>query len=335
MFSDLEAFALAQREVFVGTPGTLLERRNAGQFPFYAHQYYDALGNKRERYVAGAVGSPEADETAARLRTRIDDLKTILPSIRLLAREGFQLVESRTYSAVAAMHNHGIFGAGAFLVGSHAYGVLLNRLGIRAASYFTEDIDIARPGRLTFATPQPSMLEILRDSNIEFVETPELDVRAPSTSFKQRGRSTFHVDLLAPARGDEIGTTTVAELKARAVTLPFLGYLLEESQMTAILAREGCCAVRIPAPERFAVHKLIVSTMRPGRDAKSIKDRTQAAVLCAALAELHPGALQSAIRELSRKGLKAFRNGAAAIRTDLERVHPRAFEEIESVPGVR
>ena len=63
LFSEIEAFALAQEKVFVGTPGSVLRRRNASQFEFYAHQYYDALGTKRERYVAGPVGSREAEDS--------------------------------------------------------------------------------------------------------------------------------------------------------------------------------------------------------------------------------------------------------------------------------
>ncbi len=42
LFSEIEAFALAQETVFVGTPGSVLRRRNASQFEFYAHQHYDA-----------------------------------------------------------------------------------------------------------------------------------------------------------------------------------------------------------------------------------------------------------------------------------------------------
>ena len=48
----------------MGTPGSVLRRRNASQFEFYTHQFYDALGAKRERYVAGPVGSTEAEAAA-------------------------------------------------------------------------------------------------------------------------------------------------------------------------------------------------------------------------------------------------------------------------------
>ncbi len=180
------------------------------------------------------------------------------------------------------------------LIGSHAYEVLLNRLGARAAAYTTEDTDIARREALAFeAVPSQTFLEILKDSGIEFVKVPELDRKKPSTSFKKRGKSRFHVDLLMPSADETFPVVPVPELKAHATGPPYLEYLLADSQMVMLMAREGCCAVHVPLPERFAVHKLIVSRLRVGRDTKSDKDVFQASVLCAVLADSHPGALES------------------------------------------
>lgn len=330
LFAELESFALGEREILVGTPGTVLRRSNASGFAFYAHQYYDALGAKRERYVAGPVGDEDADRAAGELSSRIAELKGLLPSIRLLGREGFQLADSRTFATIAALRNAGLFGAGALLVGSHAYGVILNRLGVRAASYRTEDVDIARDHRLELAGGEAPLAEILKASGMEFVEVPTLDPREPSTAFKQRGRSTFQVELLAPGRGDEVGSKRVPELAAHAVTLPFLGYLLAESQVTALLAREGCSAVRVPLPERFAIHKLIVSQLRRGRDAKAQKDRGQALVLCAALGDLHPGAIDSAVQNVPPRARGHLRRALKPLRETLSKEHPRAWEELEA-----
>lgn len=329
LFSDLETYAAGQPEAFVGTAGTVLGRTNAARFEFYTHQFYDALGKKRERYVAGPAGNPAADAQAERLRVRIDELKQITSSIRLLGREGFQLADSRTYATVAALRNHDLFTAGGVLVGSHAYGVLLNRLGIRAASYATEDVDVARGERLAFAAPPATeFIDMIRESGIDFVEVPQLDARQPPTSFKQKGRTTFQIDLLAPGRGEGIGVVRIPELNAHAVTLPFLGYLLEETQISTLLAREGCCAVRVPTPERFAIHKLIVAARRSGRNAKALKDRDQAAVLCAALAEMHPGALDSALQDVPKGAMKHVRASLTAMRKELENETPRAWEEL-------
>src|SRR5690606_6618621 len=137
---------------------------------------------------------------------------------------------------------------------------------------------------------------MLKESGIDFVAVPSLDRKRPSTSFKQRGRARFHLDLLVPSRDDSSPVLPVPELNAHATGLPYLKFLLADSQLAMLMAREGCCMVRVPLPERFAVHKLLVSRLRTGRDVKSQKDVQQACVVGAALAEMHPGALEDAAR---------------------------------------
>lgn len=331
LYADLESHALDQREVFVGTAGSVIERKNATGFRFYAHQYYDGEGKKRERYLAGPVGNPQADAAAENVRDRIQELKELVPSLRLLGREGFNLVDPKTYVTLASLHNNGVFAAGGMLIGSHAYGVLLNRLGIRATPYATEDIDIARRGALAFETPpERGFLEMLKDSGIEFVEVPELNRKKPPTSFKQRGRSRFHVDLLVPSTNEELSVMPIPELKAHATGLPYLDYLLVESQMAMLMAREGCCSVRVPLPERFAIHKLVVSRLRTGREAKSDKDVFQACVVCAALAASHPGAIESAVEQVPRRARKYLKLATASARRYLEKDHLRAWEELSA-----
>jgi hypothetical protein len=328
LHADLESHVVLGAPAFPGTAGSVIERRNASGFRFYAHQYYDGEGKKRERYLAGPVGSPAADEAAAATRVRIGEVKELVPSLRMLGREGYNLADARTYGTLASLSNHGVFAAGGMLVGSHAYGVLLNRLGARAAAYATEDIDIARGAALALEPrPEAGFLEMLRDSGIDFVEVPRLERGAPPTSFKQRGRSQFHVDLLVPSPAETFPVVAVPELKAHATGLPYLQYLLAESQTGLLLAREGLCAVRVPLAERFVVHKLVVTRLRVERGAKSEKDVLQASVVAAVLAETHPGALEAAVSALPRRARKHFAAGLGQARALLE-PHPRALEEL-------
>ena len=62
--------------------------------------------------------------------------------------------------------------------------------------------------------------------------------------------------------------------------------------------------VCVPAPERYAVHKLIVSRVRPLRDAKIPKDLLQASELFVALARQRPYELVEAWREAQARGPK-------------------------------
>lgn len=278
LYEDLENFARAQGTALTGTPGSVLERRNAGGYRFYAHQYYEATGRKLEKYVAGPVGDAGADAKAEELREKIRALGGALKSIRLLAREGFKIADAKTYATVASLYNHHLFQAGASLVGSHAYGALLNQLGVRAAQYATRDVDIARSAQLAFAT-------------------------APQLS--------------SP------------ELKAHATALPYLKYLLGDTQETAILAREGCCMVRVPTPERFALHKLIVSQLRKG-GGKAVKDVSQASVLFAVLSDRHPGALADAAKAVPLSARKHLAKAAVLAGQNLVS-HPRAIEALDAI----
>jgi hypothetical protein len=308
LYGDLENYARGQAAVLPGTPGSVLERRNASGFRFYAHQYYDANGKKVERYLAGPVGDAAADARAKELGQRISEVNAALKNVRLLAREGFKLVDAKTFATLAALRNRQLFEAGALLVGSHAYGALLNQLGARAAQYATQDLE----------------------SGIAFAEIPQLDKRKPSTSFKEAGNSFFQVDLLAPSATGDIGAVRVPELKAHATALPYLKYLLMESQQSLILAREGCCMVRVPTPERFGIHKLLVSQLRKQRSEKAAMDISQASVLIAVLAERHPGALEAAAKALPLSARKHAKAARPLARAQLHS-HPRAIEVLDTI----
>jgi hypothetical protein len=297
LFGTLAGQAKAGAPVFAGTAGTIVVRKNQQGTEFYVRRFYAEDSIAKEQYIGL---KPEADDKARELQGKIDEVKNTTASLRLLVREGFQAADSKTYVTLATLHLHGLFQAGATLVGSHAYGVILNQMGFRAPEpYATEDVDVARRAALAFdQVPEKSFLDILKESGIDFVEVPELDARKPSTSFKQRGMSRFHVDLLVPSPDMEIHNLPVPELKANASALPYLAYLLRNAQMSTLLAREGCCPVQVPLPERFALHKLVVSQLRSNRDAKSAKDVFQASAVIEALGESFPGALESAFEAL-------------------------------------
>lgn len=295
LHADLETHALSQSAAPTGTPGGIVERSNASGYAYYALQNYDFDGHRREAYIAGPVGDPEAERKVLALRAEIADAKGAIDSARMLAREGYALQDPREFAVVATLANHRLFSAGAVLVGTHAFGAIVNKLGVRAAPFGTEDIDIGRAARLALPEPlEGGLLGALRASGIEFVEVPPLDPRMPSVKFKEKGRSRFTVDLLVPSKDMEYRVEPVPELNCHATALPYFRYLISESQPATVISRLGCAAVRVPLPERLALHKLLVAELRVGRTEKGLKDRRQAAVLIAALGDLHPGALEAA-----------------------------------------
>jgi hypothetical protein len=245
----------------------------------------------------------------------------------LLGREHYHVADARTFATIASLHNHRIFLAGGTLIGSHAYGALLNHLGVRAPAYQTEDIDIARSEPLAFDhPPEAGFLEMLRDSGVDFVEAPRLNPKEQSTSYKQAGRSRFHVDLLVPSAGGDFKVVAVPELKAHATGLPFLRYLLAETQTVTLIARESCCSIRVPVPHRMALHKLLISQLRSIQSSKSAKDLDQGCVLLAAVGDSDAQAIIEAAAAIPVSARRHILRTAPVIRERLEDHHQRALE---------
>jgi hypothetical protein len=326
LFAELESVVGAQREVFLGTPGTLDQRANENKTRFWVHRYSDAVGRRVETYL-GKLDEPDVRARVDELRARIESVNRTITQVRILARAGFASVDRKAYSTLASLHNHGLFRAGALLIGSHAYGALLNVLGAKALAYKTEDVDIAR--REALALPGvPAFIDMLRATGIEFFEVPQLDCRAPSTSFAERGGSRLRVDLLVPSRGEDYPTVPVPELKAHAKGLPYLGYLLGKSQQVPILSPHGALAARVPVPERYAVHKLIVSQLRSTTSIKPEKDLKQAATLIAALVERFPGAVEEALAAVPKSASRQLGRGIVALKRHLPETAEAAWDAL-------
>jgi hypothetical protein len=268
------------------------------------------------------------------LRAQIEGANAIISQVRLLARAGFVTVDRKAYGTLASLHNHGLFRAGALVIGSHAYGALLNALGVKAVSYTTEDVDIAR--REALALPGvPPFIEMLRATGIEFFEVPRMDCREPPTSFAEPGGSRLRVDLLVPSRNETYPTIAVPELQAHAKGLPYLAYLLGASQEVPILSPHGAVMVRVPVPERYAVHKLIVSQLRAKTSGKPEKDLRQAAALIEALVERFPGAVAEAMAAVPKSAARQIKHALAALRRHLPESAEGAWEELNRRPDAR
>lgn len=131
------------------------------------------------------------------------------------------------------------------------------------------------------------MIQVLRSVDRSFKPVPGLNDRAGPVVFENADR--FRVDFLTPHRGsdDQMGSplSMPALGGAAAQPLRFLDYLLHRPVRSVVLHGPGV-PVQVPAPERFAVHKLIISNRRrddPLGQAKARKDVLQAAELIESL----------------------------------------------------
>ncbi len=219
----------------------------------------------------------------------------------MLRAGGILPVEPASAKVIHALGAAGLFRLGGVLVGTHAFLALGPLLGVRwTRGLHTQDIDLAAPRNLAVALPHAPMdvPEPLAALEMGFLPVPGLNPKAPTTSFKVRGKS-LQVDLLTPAERGRKGPVSIPRFKAAAHPLPFLGFILEDAVDAAILGR-GATLVRVPDPARFALHKLAVADQRPViEQAKAQKDRAQAAEVLELLAHERPGDVSRALEALA------------------------------------
>ncbi|MGF6756767.1 GSU2403 family nucleotidyltransferase fold protein [Paraburkholderia sp. GAS42] len=316
LYSSVTERTGAQTHIPLHSPGSAAQKTIDGKTYIY-WRIYLASGKHKETSL-GRAGEPSTDAALDAKLLESGEMRAIAAEVQLLRKAGFAAADNSSALTIATLFNAGIFGHGGVLVGSHAFGALLNSLGVRLpANYKTEDIDIGSAGSISVAIPENrTFLDILRDSGIPFLEVPDLDSRKPATSFKARGQP-LKVDLLVPGT-DAYETKSLPQLRAHATGLPYFRYLVSNPTRGFILGKEHVVPVLLPDPARFALHKLIVSTLRdPLRALKADKDRRQATVLIDALMEKFPDWLQTAASELEEGARpKVAKAAALALRLD-------------------
>jgi hypothetical protein len=325
-YQELKQLARSQRRIPAGTPGTLKQRSRRGT-DYWVREHIRVDGRKDDEHLGTVAAVGAAAIKAA--RAEIDLAKALASGSSTLRVLGYQRIERKAAAALGALFNRGLVHAGLTLVGSHAYGALLNECGVIAPGYRTLDIDLARAQPLAIALPTGlDFRKILNESGLEFVAVPGMPSHRPSVSFKLPGAETIAVDLLVPGRN--LGEAVpVKELGAHAQAIPLLDFLIDDPVDAVVLSPNQVVPVKLPSPERFVLHKLFSSQSRKANRDKIRKDLEQAAVLAAVLEEETPGRLGDAFRKFPASGKAAVKQGARAVTKILGDLHPEAREALE------
>jgi hypothetical protein len=329
-YQELQQLARAQRRILSGSPGTLKQRVQSGK-RYWVREHIRVDGRKVDEYLG-----PEHSLDSARiadLRAEIEVAKALASGSAQLRLLGYQRVDRKPAAVLEVFSNRGLIRGGLTLVGSHAYGALLNECGVIAAGYKTQDIDVARSQPLSIALPEGLTFgELLKESGLQFVPVPGMPSRRPSASFKLPGAETLAVDLLVPG-GHTGQIVAVKELGTYAQAIPLLDFLIDEPLEGLILSPNQVIVTKLPTPERFVLHKLFSSQSRSTDRAKVGKDLDQAATLAAALEEETPGTLRETFREMPASGKEKARRGARAAGRRLEKTHPAGEEALLGLAG--
>ncbi len=230
-------------------------------------------------------------------------------------------LDMQTGKTLRALAQAGTFRLGGVLVGTHAFRLYDFELGLRlsaGAVAITADVDVASFSRLSLAIEDhsdpdlPKVLDALGMTPIESLH------RGKPVRWRLPG-SDFVVDFLTPSFEENQSPQKLEALGVWAQGLHFLNFLIRDPIPAVALYREGVL-VQIPAPERYAIHKLIISSRRVGHGrAKATKDLAQAALLIEALTEQRPEELRSAYEEALDTG-KAWRDALEKARARDEKV---------------
>ena len=314
-------------------PGSVVRKRiRGGVFVYY--QYRDLGGRTRQLYLG-----PEREARITALTERLahaaeeeEDTARIQELHAAYVAAGAPVLEHAPMRVLRAFATAGVLRSeqgAAVLVGTHAFAAYAHLLGVRwAGSLGTQDMDLAAHRdaaaarqttgiEIALRRPEASAPDALAQLETGFLPVPALDPRTPSTSFKVRGQS-MRVDLLATASDDEPGEPVfVPAFGGMAQPLPLLDYLLGETVAGLVVGRRELLVVALPAPERFALHKLVVARSRPAAFAtRAGKDRDQAAQVLAVLREEAPLGLRAALGALVQRGEPWFtrlREGVAVL----------------------
>ena len=254
--------------------------------------YFDQPGQKR-RYVGPAADSEIASRVAD-FQAIKDDIRSRRKLVSTLTREAYLPSPERlSGDVVEAMANAGLFRLRGVLVGTVAFGCYAGLLGVRLpnASLQTGDADFAQDFAVSAEVLDsiPPILDVLHGVDPSFRAIPHQSGKAGSTAFVNR--SGYKVEFLTGNRGSDDNTGKPSPMPAlggaSAEPLRFLDFLIYEPVRALVLHGSGI-PVLIPAPERYAVHKLIVATRRltdEGGAMKAQKDLMQSGLLFGAMAQ--------------------------------------------------
>lgn len=225
--------------------------------------------------------------------------------VRILRAEGVASADAGTGSLLAALAGAGVFRLGGTVVGTHAFwlyeGMLGLKLGLDEAA-MTDDLDIASFEALSVAVDDkaaPPAGEVLK--GFGYQSLPGLK---PGKDWRWTNGAGALVEFLTPSFRAAGYVRPLGALGVHAQSLHFLNFLIADPEPAAVIYRSGVL-VQVPRPERYAVHKLIVASRRRGEDKlKAQKDRMQASILIAALAQDRPDDLKEALSGARGQGPK-------------------------------
>jgi hypothetical protein len=259
-------------------------------------------GGREQKYVG-----PETPELLKQIaqhkQTRDDERERRALASTLVRSFGLPRPIREIGDIVAALAKAGVFRLRGVLVGTVAYQTYSPMLGARLPQTIlqTGDVDIAQFQNVSVAVEEqiPPVLDLLQNVDKTFRAVPHLHEQNV-TSYVAKGG--LRVDFLTPNEGADTDVPQpLPAFRTDAEPLRFLDFLIYEPE-PAVLLHDAGIYVLVPSPQRYAIHKLIISRRRQQGTAKRDKDIMQSAALLDLLIEKRPYELKSAWEEAFGRG---------------------------------
>jgi hypothetical protein len=259
-------------------------------------------GERTQRYVG-----PETPELLKQIENHQearDDERERRSLVSTLVRSfGMPQPVPEIGSIVEALAKAGVFRLRGVLIGTVAYQTYSAMLGSKLPISIlqTGDVDIAQFKKVSVAVNDqtPPVLNVLKEANKTFRPVPTIHGEQV-TSYAAKGG--LRVDFLTPNEGaDTDKPQRLPAFQTDAQPLRFLDYLIRDPEPAVILHGAGVY-VNVPAPQRFAIHKLMIARRRREGAAKRDKDVQQAEALLSLLLKKRRYELKSAWEEAYKRG---------------------------------
>lgn len=274
------------------------------------------------------VGPDDVATLALIEASRNDEMTAKQAHLRKLSNAAAALgcysVVPKHFRVLTRLADHGVFAAGAILVGTHAFLAYQNVLGVAwSEAGQTVDLDFARAGRNLSLALAPN-IKVDAHSAIESLKMGFVPVNE-GTRYVKPDEPDFDLDWLTSRSrsGDE--PVNCPALNVHLQPLRFMELALEAPVPAALLGNTSAIIVNLPDPAAYAVGKLLVAAERTGDGkSKSKKDIAQAAALIDYFVRRDPDAIVLMASSTQSRGpgwRKALNTGMTLLSRDRPGVH--------------
>ena len=313
-------------------PGGFASKRIRGK----QYWYYQRKGpaGLEQIYVGPDDEATHALIEAARNETTGASQEHLRRLANAAAALGCYAVAPKHFRVLKRLAYHGVFSAGALVVGTHAFLAYKNVLGvIWGDPGQTVDLDFAHAGRnLSLALAPDARVDA--HSAIESLQMGFVPVNS-GTRYVKPDEPDFDLDWLTSRTrtGDE-----PVDCRALNVTLQplrFMELALEAPVPAALIGSTSAIVVNLPAPATYAVGKLLVAAERTGDSrSKTKKDIAQAAALIDYFVQRDPDTIVEMVAKTRARG-PAWRKALDIGLETLHRAWPRVSDGLSDATEQR